>query len=46
MQEETGANSTDSLVQMLMGFDAFPSDLEAKYSRKGGKVSMGKRRKK
>ncbi|KAJ8360147.1 hypothetical protein SKAU_G00166720 [Synaphobranchus kaupii] len=52
--QEMGTNATDSLVQMLkqrqrsreQGFDAFLSDLEAKYSRNGGKASMRKRRKK
>uniref|UniRef100_A0A3B3REY4 DnaJ (Hsp40) homolog, subfamily C, member 9 n=1 Tax=Paramormyrops kingsleyae TaxID=1676925 RepID=A0A3B3REY4_9TELE len=54
MQKEMGVNSEDSLVAMLkqrqksreQGFDSFLSDLEAKYSKKGGKASAGKKGKK
>ncbi|KAG9341835.1 hypothetical protein JZ751_018559 [Albula glossodonta] len=54
VQKELGLGAEDSLVQMLkqrqksreLGFDSFLSNLEAKYSKKGGKVSSGKRGKK
>ncbi|KAJ8391768.1 hypothetical protein AAFF_G00085400 [Aldrovandia affinis] len=53
-QKEMGAEAEDSLVQALkqrqksreLGFESFLSDLEAKYSKKGGKAGAGKRGKK